>query len=134
MSLPFLLGPYLAETAVGMGVMGAMISGTNAAAKNVERVRTGSISETGALIDLGNEVVKNGVATAATFAVVASLGVEIVAAVGVTLIVGTTLKYAWDRGRDAVEKDLGKRKKRPVKNSARVAKVSPLRTAVSIAA
>ncbi len=125
--MPFLLGPYLAETTAGMGAMGAIISGTNAAAKNIERVRDGSASQTEAVIDVGNEVVKNGLATAATFAVVASLGVELVAAVGITLVVGTTLKYAWDRGHDAVEKDLKKGKKRPVKRAAQspIAKAPP---------
>jgi hypothetical protein len=133
MSLPFLLGPFLAETTAGMGVMGAIISGTNATAKNVERVRNGSASQTEAVMDVGNEALKNGLATAATFAVVASLGFELVAAVGLTLVVGTTLKYAWDRGHDAVEADLKKGKKRPVRQKrpvkkavlTRVAKASP---------
>ena len=136
MSLPFQLGPYLAETTVGMGVIGAIISGTNATAKNVERLRKGSVSQTEAVLDVSNEALKNGVATAATFAVVASLGVELVAAIGFTLVIGTTLKYAWDRGHDAVEKDLKRGRKRPVKKAPqlRVAKASPSCRVVKIAA
>ena len=104
--LPFRLGPYLAETTVGMGVLGAIISGTNAVAKNAERVRLGTITPADAAIDVGKEALKNGVVTAATFVAVASLGGELAVSVGLTLVIGSTLKYAWDRGYDAVDETL----------------------------
>ena len=104
--MPFELGPYLAESTLGMGVLGGIISGTNAVAKNTEKVRVGSATQTEAAIDVGKEVLKNGVATAATFAVVASLGGELLVSVGVTLVVGTALKYLWDRGYEVVDEQL----------------------------
>lgn len=103
--LPFRLGPYLAETTVGMGVLGAVISGTNAMARNAERVRKGAATPAEAVTDVGKEALKNGVVTAATFVAVASLGGELIASVGLTLVIGTTLKYAWDRGYEALEEE-----------------------------
>ena len=44
--------------------------------------------------------------TAATFVAVASLGGELAVSVGLTLVIGSTLKYAWDRGYDAVDETL----------------------------
>lgn len=103
--MPFRLGPYLAETTIGMGVLGAIVSGTNATAKNAELVRTGAVTPSEAALDVGKEALKNGVVTAATFVAVASLGGELIASVGLTLIIGTTLKYAWDRGYDALDEE-----------------------------
>ena len=104
--MPFQLGSYLAESTLGMGALGGIISGTNAIAKNAEMVRTGTVTETEAAIDVGKEVLKNGVATAATFAAVATLGGELLVSVGLTLVIGTTLKYLWDRGYDAVDEKI----------------------------
>ncbi len=89
-----------------MGVLGAVISGTNAMAKNAERLRVGSTTEADAALDVGKEALKNGVVTAATFAAVATLGGELVVSVGLTLIIGTAFKYAWDRGYDAADMKL----------------------------
>ncbi len=104
--MPFQLGPHLAESTIGMGVLGGLISGTNAVARNAERVRIGSATREEAAIDVGKEVLKNGVATAATFVAVASFGGELLVSVGLTLVIGTTLKYIWDRGYDAVDETL----------------------------
>lgn len=96
--MPLRLGPYLAESTVGMGILGAIISGTNAIAKNAERVRTGVVTPTDASLDVDKEALKNGIVTATPFVVVASLGGKLLVSVGLTLMMGTTLKYAWDRG------------------------------------
>lgn len=103
--MPFRLGPYLAETTVGMSVLGAVISGTNAMAKNAERVRKGAATPAEAATEVGKEALKNGVVTAATFVAVAGLGGELIASIGLTLVIGTTLKYAWDRGYEALEQE-----------------------------
>lgn len=108
--VPFRLGPHLAESTVGMGILGAIISGTNAIAKNAERVRTGVVTPTDASLDVDKEALKNGIVTATPFVVVASLGGELVVSVGLTLIIETTLKYAWDRGYDALEEE----RRRPI--------------------
>jgi len=100
--LPFRLGPYLAESTIGMGALGAIIGGTNAIAKNVEQVRTGKITEAEAVKDIGKEALKNGVVTAATFVTVASFGGELILSIGLTLVIGSTLKYAWDRSYDSI--------------------------------
>lgn len=101
--MPFRLGPYLAETTIGMGALGAIIGGTNAIAKNVQQVRTGAITESEAVKDIGKEALKNGVVTAATFVTVASFGGELILSVGLTLVIGSTLKYAWDRSYDSIQ-------------------------------
>ena len=106
--MSFELGPYLAETTVGMGVLGAVITGTNAMAKNAELLREGSVTSTEAAADVGKEALKNGVATAATFVAVASFGGELLVSVGLTLVIGTALKYVWDRGYDAIDETIGK--------------------------
>jgi len=86
-----------------MGILGATVGGTNAIAKNAERLRLESVSEAGAAIDVGREALKNGVATALTFAVVGSIGGELIVSVGATLIIYWTLKYLWDRCAESVE-------------------------------
>lgn len=100
--MPFRLGPYLAESTIGMGALGAIIGSTTAIAKNVEQVRKGTITESEAVKDIGKEALKNGVVTAATFVTVASFGGELILSVGLTLVIGSTLKYAWDRSYDSL--------------------------------
>ena len=97
------LGAYLAESTAGMGVLGAIVAGTNATAKNAELLRVGAISETDAVLDIGMEALKNGVATALTFGTVAAIGGELIASIGATLVIGATLKYFWDRGAEHLE-------------------------------
>jgi hypothetical protein len=87
-----------------MGILGAIVAGTNATAKNVELLRQGSISETDAVLDIGEEALKNGLATALTFATVAVIGGELIASVAATLVIGASLKFLWDRSSDYVEK------------------------------
>ena len=100
--MPFRLGPYLAESTIGMGALGGIIGGTNAIAKNVQQLRTGKITEAEAIKDIGKEALKNGVVTAATFVTVASFGGELILSIGLTLVIGSTLKYAWDRSYDSI--------------------------------
>jgi hypothetical protein len=97
------LGPYLAESIPGMGALGAIVAGTNATARNIQRLRDGAVSESEAILDIGEEALKNGVATALTFAVVGAIGGEVLASVAATLVVGSSLKFLWDRGSDYVE-------------------------------
>ena len=56
--MPFRLGPYLAESTIGMGALGAIIGGTNVIAKNVEQVPKGTITESEAVKDIGKEKLK----------------------------------------------------------------------------
>lgn len=125
--MPFRLGPYLAETTIGMGVLGAIISGTNATAKNVERVRKGTITPGDAAVDIGKEALKNGVVTAATFVAVAGLGGELIASVGLTLVIGSTLKYAWDRGYDALDEEARVADRKRLPKPAQTQKRRPIR-------
>ena len=83
----------LPKSIPGMGILGAIVGGTNAIAKNAELLRAGSISQTDAALDTGKEALKNGVATALTFAVVGAVTSELAVSIGVTLVLGTTLKY-----------------------------------------
>ena len=92
-----------------MGAFGAVIGGTNAITKNAEQLRLGKISEADAVRDVGKEALKNGMVTAATFVTVPSLGGELFLSVGLTLIIGSTLKYTWDRGYDNLHKDINKK-------------------------
>lgn len=57
-------------------------------------MRIAVISPTDASLDVGKEALKNGIVTATTLVVVANLGGELVVSVGLTLMIGTTIKYA----------------------------------------
>jgi len=101
--LPFRLGPYLAKSTIGMGCPWRYNWRNECDSKNVEQVRTGKITEAEAVKDIGKEALKNGVVTAATFVTVASFGGELILSIGLTLVIGSTLKYAWDRSYDFIK-------------------------------
>lgn len=126
------LGPFLAESVPGMGILGGIVGTTNAIAKNVERVSRKTVSGKDALLDIGQEGFKNGLATALTFAAVGSIGGELIVSVGATLIIGSTLKYLWDRGfeqaaapaRAPTRRMAGPAARRPVSTAPRTARRS----------
>jgi hypothetical protein len=106
--MPIRLGPLLAETPLGMGVLGAVVSGSNAAAKNAHLLRKGSTRHLDAARDVGNEALKGVVVTTAGAAVITSFGGGLLTSLGATLVIGTLGKYAWDRGCQSVADRGGK--------------------------
>ncbi|RAU20223.1 magnetic particle protein [Paramagnetospirillum kuznetsovii] len=95
--MTFQLAPYLAASVPGVGVLGAIIGGAAAAAKNLELLKTGRISQREAGIDTAKETVGAGVATAFSAAAVGFVGAGLFTSIGVAVIAGIAGKYAWDR-------------------------------------
>jgi hypothetical protein len=56
------------------GSLGAIVSGSSAAAKNAELLRKGTVSQSEALLDVSNEALKSAVVSAATSVIVLSVG------------------------------------------------------------
>lgn len=110
--MPFRLGPYLAQSPIGMGALGAIVSGSSAAAKNAELLRKGTVSQSEALLDVSNEALKSAVVSAATSVIVLSVGGELALSLGLTLLIGTTGKYFWNRGKETASEKIKLRGKK----------------------
>jgi hypothetical protein len=97
------LAHFLSSSAPGVGIFGAIVGGSGAAAKNYSDYKNGLVSYKMAVYDVSKETTGAGVATAASAVaagvVGSSLALTIVTAVGVA----AGVKYAWDRGMDSVD-------------------------------
>ena len=108
--MPFHLAPYLAKSVPGVGVLGALVGGAAALAKNVRLLKEKRITNTEAAIDTGKETVGAGLATALSAVAATAVGGGLVVSLGTALVAGVAAKYAWDRGVDLVEKELNRGK------------------------
>lgn len=101
--MAFHLVPYLAKSVPGVGILGAIVGGAAAMAKNAHLLRDGKISGRDAAIDTGKETVGAGLATAFSAVVVGAVGGGLAVSLGVAVVAGIAGKYVWDRGVEYVE-------------------------------
>jgi hypothetical protein len=101
--MPFHLAPYLAKSVPGVGVLGAIVGGAAAVAKNAQLLKAGKVSQREAAIDTGKETVGAGLATAFSAAAAGAVGGGLVVSLGVAVAAGIAGKYAWDRCAEYVE-------------------------------
>ncbi|MBT3196643.1 MAG: magnetosome protein MamC [Gammaproteobacteria bacterium] len=106
---PLSLAQYLAQSAAGVGVLGAVVGTSAAAAKNIKDHRDGLIDTKDALYDTSKEGLGAGVATAFSAVAAGLVGGGVALSLGTALIAATGAKYAWDRGVEQVELGLGNR-------------------------
>ncbi len=97
------LAAYLAQSTAGIGVFGALVGGTGAAAKNIKDSRDGLITPTEAVIDTTKETAGAGVATMASAVAVGAVGGGLALSLGVAVVAGTGAKFFWDRAMEQID-------------------------------
>ena len=97
---------FLSQSTGSIGILGGLVGGTAAAAKNIKDYRNGDVTETQAAIEVGKETLGAGVATAAGAAAAGLVGTSVVASVLAVITVSTGAKFLWDMGVDKIEESL----------------------------
>jgi len=95
--MAFNLAAYLSQTVPGMGILGAVVGGSAAAAKGYADYKRGLIDKEGVLRQTGKEAAGAGVATAVSAAVVGVVGGGLLLSLGTAFASAAVAKYAWDR-------------------------------------
>ncbi len=108
--MSFQLAPYLAKSVPGIGVLGGIVGGAAALAKNARLLKDNRITRTEAAIDTGKETVGAGLATALSAVAATAVGGGLVVSLGTALVAGVAAKYAWDLGVELIETELAKGK------------------------
>ena len=108
--MSFKLAPYLAQTVSGIGILGGIVGGAAALAKNARLLQDKKVSRTDAAIDTGKETVGAGLATAFSAVAAGAVGGGLAVSLGTALVAGVAAKYLWDAGVELVEKEMGSRK------------------------
>jgi len=98
----------LAQSTSGIGVIGAIVGGSAAAAKNYKDNQDGLVSTKDAVIDTSKEAAGAGVATAVSAIAAGAVGGGLLLSIGTAVIAAAGAKYAWDRGMEQVESQLNK--------------------------
>ncbi len=113
------LAAYLAESAGGVGVLGAIVGGAGALAKNYKSNMDGEISTQDAIYDTAKEATGAGVATWISALAVGAVGGGLFVSITTAVIAAAGVKYAWDLGAGQVEETLGiNKEEKPVTPSA----------------
>ncbi len=108
--MAFHLAPYLAKSLPGIGVLGGIVGGAAALAKNAHLLKAGKVTRKDAVIDTSKETVGAGLATAFSAAVAGAVGGGLVVSLGVAVAAGIAGKYAWDRGMEFAEQKIAERR------------------------
>ncbi|MBF0588334.1 MAG: magnetosome protein MamC [Magnetococcales bacterium] len=98
--MTFNLATFLARSVGGVGVLGGIVGGSAALAKNIKAKRNGDITTKEAAIDTGEEAVGAGLATALSAYAAGLVGGGLVVSLGTAFTAAAVGKYAWDRGVD----------------------------------
>ena len=91
------LAPYLAQSVSGMGVLGAIVGGSAAAAKNYKDAKDGLITTKEAVYDTTKEAAGAGIATSISVVAVGVVGGGLLMSIGTAVAVAAGAKYAWNR-------------------------------------
>ncbi|MGN7611820.1 magnetosome protein MamC [Magnetococcales bacterium HHB-1] len=111
--MSFNLALFLSQSVSGVGVLGGVVGGSAALAKNVRKRKKKEISRVDAAYDVSKEAVGAGVATAFSAFTAGVVGGGLVISLGTAFAAATAGKYAWDRGMEKLEKKRSPRKKQP---------------------
>jgi hypothetical protein len=105
--MSFNLAMFLSKSVGGVGVLGGVVGGSAALAKNIKKKREGEdISNQEIAIDTGKEAVGAGVATAFSALSAGVVGGGLVVSLGTAFAAAAAGKYAWDYGVDFVEEKI----------------------------
>ena len=101
------LAMLLSKGTSGLGVLGGVVGGSIALAKNLKKRQNGdAISNREIAVDTGKEAVGTGVATAFSAFTVGVVGGGLAVTLGTAFAAAAAGKYAWDYGVDYVEAQL----------------------------
>jgi hypothetical protein len=105
--MSFNLAMVLAKSVGGVGVLGGVVGGSAALAKNIKKKRDGEeISNRDMAIDTGKETVGAGVATAFSAFSAGVVGGGLVVSLGTAFVAAAAGKFAWDYGVEFVEEKI----------------------------
>ncbi|MBL6992126.1 MAG: magnetosome protein MamC [Bacteriovoracaceae bacterium] len=104
--MAFNLAVFLAESAFGVGVLGGVVGGSAAVAKNTKLHQKGEIKTEEAIRDSAEEALGAGVATAFSAVTAGAVGGGLMVSLVTAFAAAACGKYAWDRGVEAVHKRL----------------------------
>jgi hypothetical protein len=105
--MSFNLAMVLAKSVGGVGVLGGVVGGSAALAKNIKKKRAGdNISNQEIAIDTGKETVGAGVATAFSAFSAGVVGGGLAVSLGTAFVAAAAGKFAWDYGVDFVEEKI----------------------------
>ncbi|MBF0176339.1 MAG: magnetosome protein MamC [Magnetococcales bacterium] len=108
--MSFNLAVYLAQSVGGVGVLGGVVGGAGALAKNIQRKEKCEIDNREMLADTGKEAVGAGIATAFSAFSAGVVGGGLVVSLGTAFIAGAVGKYACDRGMEYLEREFRKKR------------------------
>lgn len=104
--MSFNLAMFLARSVGGVGVLGGVVGGSAALAKNIRKKNAGEITNQELAIDTGKEAVGAGVATAFSAFVAGLVGGGLVVSLGTAFAAAAAGKYAWDYGIELAEEQI----------------------------
>lgn len=99
----FNLAQYLAQSTSGIGVLGAVVGASGAAAKNYKDHRDGLVETQEAIYNTGKEGLGAGIATAFSAMAAGAVGGGLAVSLGTALAAAAGAKYAYDRGVEQIE-------------------------------
>ncbi|WP_135075540.1 magnetosome protein MamC [Terasakiella sp. SH-1] len=103
--MAFQLAPYLAQSVPGVGALGAIVGGSGALAKNLQKHKAGEMDTNEVVVDTAKEAAGAGVATAVSAFTVGVVGGGLAVSVGTAFVAAVAGKYVWDRGMEYIEGD-----------------------------
>ncbi|MBF0455396.1 MAG: magnetosome protein MamC [Magnetococcales bacterium] len=106
--MSFNLAMFLSKSVGGVGVLGGVVGGSAALAKNISKVRKGEMTNRELAIDTGKETVGAGVATAFSAFTAGVVGGGLALSLGTAFVAAAAGKYAWDYGVEYVETQINK--------------------------
>ncbi|MBF0383213.1 MAG: magnetosome protein MamC [Magnetococcales bacterium] len=105
--MSFNLAMFLAKSVGGVGVLGGIVGGSAALAKNIKKRKEGvEISNQEIAIDTGKETVGAGVATAFSAFTAGVVGGGLAVSLGTAFVAAAAGKFAWDYGVEFVEQKI----------------------------
>ena len=104
--MAFHLAQFLAQSSGGVGVIGAIVGGSAAAAKNYKNYKDGTVSGADAVKDVTKETTGAGVATAVSAVAAGIVGGGLAVSLITAVAVAFGTKYVWDRAMETVFRQL----------------------------
>ena len=95
--MTFNLAGYLAQNAAGVGLLGAVVGGSAAAAKTYRDRKRGLIDTRQAVTYTSKEAAGAGVATGVSAVAAGVVGGGLLTALAAAFIAASVTKYGWDR-------------------------------------
>ncbi|HAT51476.1 MAG: magnetosome protein MamC [Nitrospirae bacterium] len=114
--MSFNLAMFLAKSTGGVGILGAVVGGSGALAKNIKRKARHEISQRELIVDTSKEAAGAGVATAFSAFTAGLVGGGLATSLGTAFIAAVVGKYAWDYTLDRIELQTAKKRQNTIQD------------------